>query len=262
MYILLIILVLVIGLQNELFKTIITHIPKSIFYLFRDGYKYLKNKEWTIWNGFGLRIYTGLFGFGKTLSASRFVIEQAKKYNLNVYSNIWLDCPYTPLKNYEQIINAPANSIFLIDEISTLFHSRDWSKFPTDLLFQILQCRKRKKMLVATAQRFGHVDKLLRDITSEVVTCRKYWRYQTYRIYDAWEVENAQNTDLVKPLVKGGWFVCNKDYGHYDTSELIDNAKKADFISNSQILENRAPAQPELKNVKKPTRSAKKIFKK
>ena len=172
----------------------------------------------------------------------RRIISQAKKYGLTVYSNIKLNYSYIPLTNYQQIIDAPANSIFLIDEISTIFHARDWSKFPTDLLFQILQCRKRRKMIVATAQRFGHVDKLLRDITSEVVTCRKYWRFQTYRIYDAWEIENAQNLDLVKPLKRGGWFVLNKHYSQYDTSELIDNAKKADFISNEKNTRKRENA--------------------
>lgn len=260
MWILIVILVLAIGFQGEVLPTFLKNLPLTIFYAFRDIFNYFRYKQWKEWKGFGLRIYTGMFGKGKTLSAARFVIAQAKKYKLNVYSNIWLDYDYTPLNNYEQIIDAPANSIFLIDEISTLFHSRDWSKFPTDLLFQILQCRKRKKMLVATAQRFGHVDKLLRDITSDVVTCNKIWRFQTYRIFDAWEIENAQNLDLVKPLKRGGWFVLNKHYSQYDTSELIDNAKKADFISNDKILAGRAPAAPDLKNVSKLSRKGKKVL--
>ena len=71
-----------------------------------------------------------------------------------------------------------------------------------------------------TAQRFGHVDALLRQVTSCVVDCDKLWRFQRQNLYDAWEMENATNTQLLTPLTRRCWFVTNKDYAAYDTLAL------------------------------------------
>jgi len=78
--------------QGEMVPTALKNGFKVIGYAFYDAFRYFKEEKWKEWNGFGLRIYTGLFGQGKTLSAANFVISQAKKYNLTVYSNIWLIC--------------------------------------------------------------------------------------------------------------------------------------------------------------------------
>lgn len=207
-----------------------------------DIYTYYKHKKWKEWSGFGLRIYVGMFGTGKSLSAVRYVRSQALRYHLNVISNIALkDIPYTPLVNYQQIIDAPANTIILIDEVSTVFNARSWKDFNINLLFQLLQCRKNRKQLVCTAQRFSHVDKLLRDITAEVVVCRKNWRVCRNYSYDGWDYENTPAQFAIRPLWKYCYVSTNRLYNAYDTDEIIDNAKKTDFLSNDEILISRMP---------------------
>lgn len=216
-----------------LFKTFI----QALIFAPKDIISYFKEKKWTIWNGFGLRIYVGMFGTGKTLSAVRFVRKNALHYGLNVLSNIHLvDVPYTPLLNYKQIIEAPPNTIILIDEVSTVFNSRSWKDFNVNLLFQLLQCRKQRKQLVCTAQRFAHVDKLLRDITSEVIVCRKWWRICTNTAFDGWDYENSVAQFALPCLWRKAYTATNELYNAYDTSELIDNVKRTDFVSNEDIL--------------------------
>lgn len=213
---------------------------KLFTYAVRDVVDYIVHKGWKVWKGFGILIYIGMFGTGKTLSAVRYVINQAKQYNLHVYSNIKLNgIEYTELKNFKDIIDAPPDSIFLIDEISTLFNARDWKNFSIDLLFQILQCRKNRKQLVCTAQRFQHVDKLLRDVTSEVVVCSKTWRFCHNQYYDAYDYENVSNGRLIKRIANVWYFATNAHYNAYDTSELIDNFKKAEFVSNEEVRDKR-----------------------
>ena len=88
-------------------------------YAVRDVVDYIVHKGWKVWKGFGIRMYIGMFGTGKTLSAVRYVINQAIQYNLHVYSNIKLNgIEYTELKNFKDIIDAPPDSIFLIDKTS------------------------------------------------------------------------------------------------------------------------------------------------
>lgn len=225
-------------------RCFLSNILRVVFYAIRDIFNYFRLKKWREWDGYGLKIYVGLFGRGKTLSAVKEVVRQYKRYNLNILSNIKLyGVPYTPLTNYKQIIDAPSNTLILIDEISTLFNSRTWKDFNIDLLFQLLQCRKQKKMIIATAQRFSHVDKLVRDITRDVVVCDKLYRFMRTTTYDAWNYENCMNTDFLKPLSRGCVFISNDDYNSYDTSELIDNFKKETFVSNSTILVNRGTVE-------------------
>lgn len=241
---LLIILIVICILTSITIRCALFNLPKTIYNMVLDIYKYFRYQKWKEWQGFGLVIYIGLFGKGKTLSAVKYVKSQAIRYKLTVYSNIRLNgVPYIPLTNYQQIIDAPSNSIFLIDEISSLFSARSWKDFNINLLFQLLQCRKQKKQIIATAQRFAHVDKLLRDITYRVIDCDKMWRFMRTAEYDAWDYENIQNKEWLKPLTSNCCFITNADYDSYDTQELIDNFKKTDFLSNDIILSRRGEVQ-------------------
>ena len=232
------------ALISKIGRCIITNIHREIKYLGLDTYEYFKEKKWNQWNGFGLNIYVGMFGRGKTLSATKYVLAQAKRYKLNIISNIKINgYPYTPLTNWQQIVDAPGNTIILIDEMSTVFNARAWKDFNINLLFQLLQCRKNKKMIIGTAQRFAHVDKLLRDITYEVIDCNKLWRLQHTVHYDGWDYENCMNHNMLQRTMHEWKFITNIDYKSYDTSEIIDNAKRTDFISNDEIMNARGEVQ-------------------
>lgn len=224
---------------------IFLRLPKLFYFKIYDIYKYFKNKEWRLFNGYGLHIYIGMFGSGKTLSLVKKAKKLAKQYPyLTILTNIELiDFPYPErvfkLENYQQIIKSPPNTLIVIDEISTLFNSRKWADFPIPLLYQILQVRKNKKMIIATAQRFSHVDKLLRDVTTTVIDCNCLLGRLTFNTtYDACDYENT-NLYLPKPLNFNVFVATNKLFNSYDTFEIVDNSSKDKFLSNSEILENR-----------------------
>lgn len=238
---------------------ILLNIHREIKYLGLDIYTYFNEKKWKKWNGFGLNIYVGMFGKGKTLSATKYVLSQARRYKLNIISNIRLNgIEYTPLVNWQQIVDAPGNTIILIDEISTVFNARAWKDFNINLLFQLLQCRKNKKMIIGTAQRFAHVDKLLRDITYNVIDCNKTWRFLHNEHYDGWDYEIMQNPRMIKRVNHIWYFVNNKDFMSYDTDEIIDNAKRTSFVSNEEILVNRGNVEFNELGVSKVSRKFKK----
>ena len=83
------------------------------------------------------------------------------------------------------------------------------------------------------------VDKLFRSITTDVIDCKKYWRFCRLVYYDAWEMENAVNYESVKPRGRIWWFVKNQDYNSYDTMALIRKESAADFISNDEAIKNK-----------------------
>ena len=45
------------------------------------------------------------------------------------------------------------------------------------------------------------------DVGPVSYTHLKVWRFQLWASYDAWEMENATNAEMIKPLRTGLWFV-------------------------------------------------------
>lgn len=235
-----------------------------------DLYRYIVRKQYNLYHSGELVAYTGLFGKGKTLSAVHRVVSAYKHYNgkrvwcsrrkkmvtqrIKVISNVHLNIPYEDFKDLRQVVFAADNNreyddehntltitLVLGDEFSVQMNSRNFkSNIDPLLLNTILTCRHYYISLYYTAQRFGHVDALLRQVTSVVYECDKLWRFQRLKKYDAWDLENATSTQLVKPIHVGCWFVTNADYNAYDTLACVGNLQKAvkegDMLSEEEIL--------------------------
>lgn len=236
----------------------------------RDLWFYFRHREYNLCGTGELVAYTGLFGKGKTLSAVHRVVSAYKQYDgkkvwcprrkkmvtqrVKVISNVSLSIPYEDFVSLEQIVlaaernqahddenNTLTVTLVLGDEFSVQMNSRNF-KTNIDPLFlnTILTCRHYYISLYYTAQRFGHVDALLRQVTSYVIDCDKLWRFQRLNYYDAWDLENASSTQLVQPYRRGCWFVRNKDYNAYNTLACVGNLKKAmkagEMMSEEEIL--------------------------
>ena len=154
-------------------------------------------------------------------------------------------------------------TIVAMDELSVQMNSRSFKdNFNAYFLNTLLCCRHYHISFYGSAQPFQHVDKLLRDVTHTVIQCHKVWRFQLWASYDAWEMENATNAEMIKPLRKGLWFVLDRDYNAYDTLAVVDNLQKkfeeGDILPESEIISNQAPAGPlGLEVASKPTNKAK-----
>ena len=265
------------------------HPVSLVWYGVRDLYYYIKHHQSDLCGSGELVAYTGLFGKGKTLSAVHKVVTSFNRYDgkkvwcprrrkfvtqrIKVISNVSLSIPYEDFISLEQIVLAAERNreyddehdtltvtLVLGDEFSVQMNSRNF-KTNIDPLFlnTILTCRHYYISLYYTAQRFGHVDALLRQVTSSVVECDKLWRFQRQSFYDAWDLENATNTQLVTPQGKGCWFVRDKDYNAYNTLACVGNLKKAmkegDMMSEEEILKlQQNTQQTNMEGVMKPSR--------
>ena len=236
----------------------------------RDLWQYIRHKEFNLCGTGELVAYTGLFGKGKTLSAVHKVVSAYYQYDgkqvwcprrkqfvaqrVKVISNVALSIPYEDFVSLEQIVLAAERNkeyddehhtltvtLVLGDEFSVQMNSRNF-KTNIDPLFlnTILTCRHYYISLYYTAQRFGHVDALLRQVTSCVIDCDKLWRFQRQNYFDAWDLENATNTQLLTPYLRRCWFVRDKDYNAYNTLACVGNLKKSmkegDMMSEEEIL--------------------------
>lgn len=265
------------------------HPIKLVRYGVVDLYQYIKYQRWNECSTGELVAYVGLFGKGKTLSAVHKVVSMYEQYDgkavwdkerqmwveqrVKVLSNVALSIPYDDFVSLQQVVYCAEKNgqydkehdtltvtLVLGDEFSVQMNSRNF-KSNIDPLFlnTLLTCRHYHISMFYTAQRFGHVDALLRQVTSCVVDCDKLWRFQRQNLYDAWEMENATNTQLLTPLTRRCWFVTNKDYAAYDTLACVGNLQKSfkegDMLSEEEILSlRRNEQQANMDGVVKPSR--------
>jgi hypothetical protein len=230
--------------------------PRVSYWLGIDFIHYIKEKWWLIFEGWGLHIYVGRFGAGKTSSMVYDAYCLAKKYKqLTILTNFHLDhfpehTQILPLRSPQDILNAPDNTLVLIDEIGTIFNSRDFASskesVPKILFQHLCQCRKRHLMMYATSQRWNFVDKQLRDIVATVRVCRvhlqhPFSRLGTVHVYDAHEYDLAFSNPMVPLTALNAYAYVQSDFVRnlYDTSELVQNMLKAEYVSDAEILQNR-----------------------
>ncbi len=289
MFLIVLIILAFVFCMSSTFRCAVCHPVSLVKCGLHDFYIYVTHKEYNLCRTGELVAYTGLFGKGKTLSAVHRVMESYQQYNgkpvwdprrgkmvtqrVKVISNVALSIPYENFVSLEQIIYAAEHNeefdrendtltvtLVLGDEFSVQMNSRNF-KNNIDPLFlnTILTCRHYYISLYYTAQRFGHVDALLRQVTSYVVECDKLWRFQRQAIYDAWDLENATSPSLVAARRRSCWFVRDKDYAAYNTLACVGNLKKdfqsGNMMSEKEILElQQNSSQANMEAVSKPSR--------
>lgn len=231
---------------SPLCRVIITHLHYIGIYSVLDVYKYFKNKEYEKFKLFGIDMFCGMFGSGKSLTAVHVINNIYKKYGDSVryISNIELyGIPYIPLINFQQIVEIGEDkedkyqgTVVLIDEIENVLSHRNFANFPLSMLHTLMQQRKKKVYILCTSPRYHLVDKIWRSITNRVIFCSKFWRFQHLQYFDAWDYENAMNTTMIKRLLNAWFFVKNTDYNSYSTESMVSKHTAEDFISNDESL--------------------------
>ena len=269
----LIIILIAIGLLtlfSVFFRTVIFHPLKTLFYLPKDIINFIRYNLFNEMETGKLICYTALFGGGKTLSCVHYVNHLYDRYNnkkifdiyrkkwvtqkVHIISNVDINRPFEKFTTLAQVVNVAENyanideenntrtcTIVLGDEFSVQMNSRSF-KTNIDPLFlnALLTCRHHHIMMVYNAQRFQHVDKLLRDVTNYVVDCQKVWRVCIQKTYDAWTMENVSDPTSLKPTGRRGWFITDKDFNSYNTlacvGNLIKSVQSGDMESETEIL--------------------------
>lgn len=237
---------------TKLFK----NFSQIVCYTVYDKVLYNHYRKKYDFNGWGIHLFTGRFGAGKSSYMVKRAYDLAFEYpQLSILTNIKLQnfpewTKILPLNTATDILNAPENTLVLIDEIGTIFNSRDFSggkaAVPKPLFQHLCQCRKRKMMIFGTVQRFNLLDKQIRDITADVTSCHSHWRYpfvrwQTAYTFDIEEYELYSENKTYKPRSLRSDLIIqtNKLRSLYDTSQLVDNMLGKEYLSDSEIIANR-----------------------
>ena len=229
--------------------------PSLLFYVFYDYLVYKTYKKDKLFYGWGIHLFTGKFGSGKTSLMVIKAFELCKKYpQLTVITNLKLtNFPeYTniiPLTCVDDILEAPVDSIVLIDEIGTIFNSRDFmsgkKSVPKALFQHLAQCRHRRMMIFGSVQRFLLLDKQIRDISATVTECHTSFKHPFSRLitgvlYSIDEYEALVQNPLYVPRSSDfSVYIQTEKYRHlYDTMEMVQGMLEMKYLSDDEILRN------------------------
>lgn len=239
----------------KLFLSNLRLFPAFSFYLFYDFLVYIFYRKNRLFYGWGIHLFTGKFGQGKTSLMVIKAYDLCEKYpQLNVVTNLKLTnfpehTRIIPLNNAHDILNAPKNSLVLIDEIGTIFNSRDFSSgkkaVPKPVFQHLSQCRHRHMMIMGTVQRFNLLDKQIRDISATVTECHAsfphpFSRKLTGICFDISEYEALVQNPMYLPRVFDSYVMIQTEkYRHlYDTMEMVSGFLSMDYLSDNEILTN------------------------
>ena len=267
---------LVIGcLVSVIVRLTVTHPWSVIYYAVLDRFNFFDRKLYNECAYGTIKCYIAhrgtAFGTGKTLSATREIVQAYNRYNgkpvycprrkrivtqrIHILSNVdFQTIPFERLESLSQFVGETDTmqdyddehdcltvTYLLIDEASSQLNSRSFkSNFDAPFISRLLTSRHVRANLVLTSQRSGMVDKLMRDCCNWYISCQKLWRFEVLRWYDAYSIECAQEPDTVPPKKRSGYFIKDNLFSNYDTyanvKALEKSCKEGDMLSAEQIL--------------------------
>ena len=232
----------------------VLHLPSFILHELLDVINYIKNKQWKVFEKWGIHLYLGRFGGCKTSNMVADAYSLAKQYkDLTILTNLKLTnfpdhTKILQLNTINDILEAPEPCLVLIDEIGTIFNSRDFkagNSLPKILFQHLCQCRHRHLMLYGTVQDWEDVDIQIRRKVATVRKCsamfgHPFTRWMSYTMYDGKQYDRyIQNVNFpITPIGYRGRIQSNKVRKLYDTKEMVNTLLKMEYDSDEEILAN------------------------
>lgn len=199
-----------------------------------------KKKGVSNFRPFGLKMFCGRQGCGKTMSMVWYLDMLRRKYpKALIYTNFSYRHQTGSLESLNDLLvyrNGEDGIIFAIDEIQNEFSSAVSKDFPETLLSEITMQRKQKMTILATSQVFSRVAKPLREQCYEVLDCRTFFgRWTAVKCYDAEDYcsiidcYNAEKKFKLPKKWKRSFIQTDSLRDSYDTYEKVKRLSRQGF---------------------------------
>lgn len=189
---------------------------------------------------YGLHMFCGEQGSGKTISVVHILQLLKKKYpRVKIRTNMNYKYQDGTIEHWKDLVkneNGEYGQVEVLDEIQTWFSSMQSKDFPPEMLTEISQQRKQRKMLIGTAQVFSRIAKPIREQTTYVYLPMTLFGCLTIvRVSKPqyWDDENQ----VFKKYIRSYFFVHNKEIRNsFDTYQKIEKYIEDGFYSNNLKL--------------------------
>ena len=146
--------------HGSFFKRLFWDFPKAFI---NDLY----NRDPDFFKPYGVHMIAGEQGSGKTVTVAYLLLKYQDMYpKLKVKTNFNYRYQDGEINHWKALVNSnngTLGEIDVIDEIQNWFSSLQSKDFPPEMLSEVTQQRKQRKMIMGTAQVFGRVAKPLRE---------------------------------------------------------------------------------------------------
>ena len=218
--------------KESIFKRLVIQFPQrlSLDVYESDPYAF---KE------YGLHMFCGEQGSGKTVSVIHKLQDLKHRYpKCKVRTNMCYKHEDEALNHWKQLVsndNAEYGQIEVLDEIQTWFSSNQSKDFPAEMITEISQQRKQRKMLIGTAQVFSRIGKPIREQTTFVYLpmtifgCLTIVRVSKPQYFD-------EETQRFKRYIKTYFFVHTEEIRNsFDTYKKIEKYKDEGFQEKIEL---------------------------
>lgn len=203
------------------------------------AYKVVKRKETPVFDMYGVYLYCGRVGTGKTISMVRRARKIKRKYpKVKIYANFFTDVADGYISTWRDILeiqNIDENGVnqgvlFLFDEIHLTFDSRSWKDAPANLLEYISLQRHFHKCIFGAAQVYTRIDKVIREQADWIIECKTYFGKRLIRNRTFAQEEYQVNGDLRDAGIRKRYhksnmcfYASDKLRSLYNTDEIVSN---------------------------------------
>lgn len=196
-----------------------------------------KNGEDPVFDMYGVYIFSGRVGCGKTISMVRRARAVKRKYpKVKIFANFTTDIADGFINSWEDIVTAEnidengvnQGVLFLFDEIHLTFDSIGWRNAPGNLLEYISLQRHLHKCIFGASQVWTRVNKVIKEQTDYVIECKSFFggRLISNACYtnENYQINGTQKDSgrLKRPKVYKESFVATDELRSlYNTDEIV-----------------------------------------
>lgn len=210
------------------------NILKKLFWEFpkQKAYDFLSFNPDTF-REYGFHLITGKQGTGKTITLVYLLLRYKKMYpRLKIKTNMNYKYEDGNISHWKDLVNSE-NGIYgeidVIDEVQNWFSSNQSKDFPPEMLREVTQQRKQRKMIIGTSQVFTRVAKSIREnvyLVYEPITL-----FGCITIVRTYEPELDTNGTVVKKKPKKTFFFIHNNTirNSFDTYKKILDMSEQGF---------------------------------
>ena len=193
-----------------------------------------------IFDEYGIVIFYGPQGCGKSMGVSHYANELRKKYPTAIVgSNYDLSFQDFEIKDWKTLCTVKNKDekgnnlpiIFCFDEINQWAFSRDWQSMPKNAISEMAYQRKNKRVILGTAQSIGQIDRQIRIQCASGEYRRVFCLLDFINIVVRFKPNFDENGDCRKKSLIGAYMFLQTDEFRtfYDTNKTIERlANKKD----------------------------------
>lgn len=157
--------------------SLVPNFVETLGWLLIDTYRRIRHR--TLPRLYGVWIYVGIYGAGKTVSMVAELDRLKRLYGdrIQVFTNFGWEHEDGPIRGWRHFIEArysDKNSVFAFDELSNTWDQNDFKNFPKEMIPVLTQNRKWGPGLriMATTQRFSMAEVTWKRLAHFIIECR------------------------------------------------------------------------------------------